>query len=134
MTCQQERCRIGRTLMILAMIILAGCSHVSVSSKQYLGGPSYQPTNPVSVQILRSMPLRPMVRLGEVTAEPTGNPTAKQIEQKLRAAGAQMGADAVVIISDRTVLMGASIAGGFRDRQLQRDFQRVIVGIAIHYN
>jgi L-amino acid N-acyltransferase YncA len=79
-------------------------------------------------------PNRPNVRLGEVTAEPSSDSVPVQnIEAKLRQAAAQMGADAVVIVSDRTQVTGAMITGPWYGRTLQRTTARVIVGVAIKY-
>ena len=115
------------------LLLLSACTNVAISTQQDIGVPTYPPTNAATVQILRSFPQRPFVRIGEVTAEPTGNPTVPLIEEKMRDGAAQIGANAAVIVSDRTVLMGASITGGFANRQLSRDYQRVISAVAIRY-
>lgn len=115
-------------------VLFAACAHVSVSSKEFLGVPNFPPTNPASVQIMRDFPARPTVVLGDIEAQPSGSPTNEQIENKIRVAAAQMGADAAVVIADRTVLAGASITGGFGNRQISRDYERVIIAKAIRYN
>ncbi len=82
----------------LALALLpTGCSFVSTRVHPYLGGPTFPPTDPAKVGVLRSEPSRPHERPGEVFAEPSGDPTATQYEQALREGGARMGANAVVV-------------------------------------
>ena len=119
--------------VLLVTAFLCGCSNVSVDVQQAIGVPSFPPTNPNSVEILHVFPSRQFANLGSITVEPTGNPPTTEIESKLRAAAAQLGANAAVIVADRTVLMGATIEGGIGMRQLQRDYERVIDTVAIRY-
>lgn len=115
------------------LALLTGCSTVSIQSTSYLGTPNYPPTDPVSVEILQTAPTKPHVRLGEITAEPSGSPTKQEIQQKLQVAAAKMGANAVVIVSDRTQIMGAAVVGGWYDREVVQETGRVIVAVAIRY-
>ncbi|HVM51007.1 MAG TPA: hypothetical protein VMU04_23465 [Candidatus Acidoferrum sp.] len=118
----------------LCLFGLTGCNTISTQSNQYVGVPTYPPTDPATVQILRTEPTRPHVRLGEVTVEPSSMSTpVPEIEAKLQKAGAKMGANAVVIVVDRTQLMGAVVTGGWYNRQVSPEMGRVIVGVAIHY-
>jgi hypothetical protein len=124
------------TLLAAAALLFAvtGCNTVSISSNQYLGGPTYAPSDPAQIQILRTPPTRPHVRLGEVTAEPSSDGVSVQkIETALSAAAAKMGADAVVIVSDRTQVTGAMVTGPWYGRTVQETSSRVIVGVAIKY-
>jgi hypothetical protein len=121
-------------LAAAALLAFTGCQGVSTSSTQYVGGPIYGPSNPADVQILRTMPTRAHVRLGEVTAEPDSESVPVQkIEAALSKAGAKMGADAVVIISDRTQVTGAVVSGPLFARTVQQTTARVVVGVAIKY-
>ncbi len=126
---------IGSAIFILLATFsaLAGCSFVSVHSKQYLAVPAYPPTDPAGVQILRSEPARPHERLGEVSLEPEGNPPVSEMEAKLKQAAANMGANAVVIVADTTRLMGGYVTGPWWDRQIYPQYGRVIVAVAIRY-
>ena len=110
-----------------------GCNTVSASSKQYLGVPSYPPTQAASVEILRTPPMRPYIRLGEVTVSPSGNPTTQEIEAKMQKSAAAMGANAVVIVADQTMVMGAIVTGPWWGRSISPEMGRVIVGVAIRY-
>jgi len=117
----------------ILLSLITGCSTVSIQSTSYLGTPNYPPTDPVTVQILQTAPTLPNVRLGEITAEPSGNPTKEEIQQKLQVAAAKMGANAVVIVSDRTQIMGGIVTGGWYDRQISAVEGRVITAVAIRY-
>ncbi len=119
---------------VAALCVLTGCKTVSVSSHQYLGGTTYPPSDPAQVQILRTEPTRPHVRLGQVQAQPSSSsvPNA-QIEQALQKAAAKMGADAVVVVQDTTQVTGAYVSGPLWARSVNQVTGRVIVGIAIKY-
>jgi hypothetical protein len=90
--------------------------------------------HPLQTQVLRTEPTRPHVQLGQVQAEPSSDslPTP-QIEQALQKAAAKMGANAVVIVADRTQTMGAVVTGPLWARQVDTISGRVIVGVAIRY-
>jgi hypothetical protein len=118
---------------MLALVLVTGCNTVSVNSKQYLGTPSYPPTDPATIQILQTQPTVANLRLGEITLEPNGNPTKADMEKKLRAAAAQMGANAVVIVADQTMVFGATVMGPWWGRTISPDVGRVIIGVAIRY-
>jgi hypothetical protein len=119
---------------LTSLMVVTGCNTVSISSRQYLGGPTYPPTDPSQVQILRTAPTRPHVQLGQVQAEPSSDSVgAAQIEAALQKSAAKMGANAVVIVADRTQAMGAVVTGPLWARQLDTITGRVIVGVAIRY-
>ncbi len=122
--------------LVLAFVLLpllAACSTVSIDTKQYLGLPTYPPTDPATVEILRQPPVRPHERLGEIVAEPSGSPPVSEIENKLRQAAAKIGANAVVIVADRTERMGTVVSGPWWGRRIDQVYGRVIVGVAIRY-
>lgn len=119
---------------IALLCAVTGCNTVSTSSKQYLGGPVYGPSDPAQIQILRSEPTRPHVRLGEVTAQPSSDSvTVTKIEEAVRKAAAKIGADAVVIVADRTQVLGAVVTGPLWARSMNQVTGRLIVGVAIKY-
>ncbi len=127
------RC-ITSLVALAGLMAVTGCQTVSTSSRQYLGGPTFPPTDPLQVQILRTEPTRPHVQLGQVQAEPSSDSVPNpQIEQALQKAAAKMGANAVVIVADRTQAMGAVVTGPLWARQLDTITGRVIVGVAIRY-
>jgi hypothetical protein len=119
----------------LALLVAAtGCNSIPTQTTQYVGVQAYPPTDPASVEILRTAPTKPHVRLGEITAEPSSTSTpTPEIESKLQQAGAKLGANAVVIVVDRTQATGAVVTGGWYDRQVTPEIGRVIKGVAIRY-
>lgn len=124
-------------VLLSAFAILAltvGCQTVSSSKIQYIGVPTYGPTNPTNVQVLRAEPTRPHVRLGEVRAEPSDpSVNAAKIEDALRKEAAKLGADAVVVVYDRTQVTGAYVTGPWWGRSVQATEGRVIIGVAIKF-
>jgi hypothetical protein len=120
---------------VLALVALTGCNTVSTTTNQALGVPTFPPNmDPASIQILTTPPTRPHVRLGDIQAEPyRENASAATITLALQKAAAKLGADAVVIVSDRNQVMGAIVTGPWYGRSVQAMDQRVIVGVAIKY-
>jgi hypothetical protein len=114
-------------------LALTGCSFVTTRVQPYLGGPSFPPSDPAKVEILRSEPTRPHERLGEVFAEPTGDPTVVQYEQALREGGAKMGADAVIVVYDRMQVVGSVVSGPWWAPAASPVVGRVVVGLAVRY-
>ena len=79
------------TLIAAVATLLAGCNTVSTTSTQYIGVPTYPPSDPLKVEILRTMPTRPHVQLGEIKAEPASTSTdVAKIETVLREKAAKM--------------------------------------------
>ncbi|MGO9586417.1 MAG: hypothetical protein ACLP2Y_09495 [Limisphaerales bacterium] len=119
---------------IVILFVVTGCNTVSINSNQYVGVQSYPPSNPAQIQILRKEPNRPNVRLGEIRAEPASeNVSVQKIEESLRNAAAKMGADAIVIVLDRTEVTGAMVIGPWYGRSVQQIVGRVVVGVVIKY-
>ena len=121
-------------LALATLFLVTGCQTVSITSTQTIGGPTYPPSDPAVVQILRTIPAKPHVRLGEVRAEPSDEsvPAAK-IEEALRKAAAQMGADAAVVVYDHTQVTGAFVTGPWYGRSIERIEGRVVIAVAIKY-
>ena len=130
--------KIPSALIFLAMAftltLSTGCRTVAVNSHQYLGTTNYPPTDPAQVQILRQEPPQPHLQLGEIRAEPSSDSVgAQKIETALQKAAAQMGANAVVIVQDRTQITGARVTGPWYGRSVQEITGRVIIAVAIRY-
>lgn len=122
------------SLALGSVLLLTGCQTVSITSTQEIGGPTYPPSNPADVQILRTQPSRPHVRLGEVRAEPSSEEvSAAKIEVALRTAAAKLGADAAVVVYDQTQVTGAYVTGPWYGRSIQQVEGRVIIAVAIKY-
>ncbi len=121
-------------LGVAFLLLGIGCQTVSTTHTQLIGAPRYAASDPAQVQILRTEPTRPHVRLGEVRAEPSDeNMDAAKIEEALRKEAAKLGADAVVVVDDRTQITGAVVTGPWRGRSIQRLEGRVVIAVAIKY-
>jgi len=118
----------------IALFALTGCNTVSTTTTQYVGGPKFPPTDPANVQILRVMPTRKHVQIGEIRAEPSSTSTdVSKIELALQQKAAKLGADAAVIVLDRVQTTGAIVVGGFLNRSVETIQGRVVVAVAIKY-
>jgi hypothetical protein len=74
------------------------------------------------------------VRLGEVRAEPSSeNVDVAKIEGALRKEAAKLGADAVVVVYDRTQVTGAFVTGPWWGRSVQTVQGRIVIAVAIKY-
>jgi hypothetical protein len=114
--------------------LTTGCQTVSTSYTQDIGGPKYPPSDPAQVQVLRTVPTRPHVRLGEVRAQPSDTSVnVTKIEDALRKEAAKLGADAAVVVYDKTQVTGAMVVGTWRMRSVEPVEGRVIVAVAIKY-
>ncbi len=117
-----------------ALLLVTGCQSVSTSHTQEIGGPRFAPSNPAQVQILRTEPTRPHVRLGEVRAEPSSeNVDVSKIEDAIRNEAAKLGADAAVVVYDKTQVVGAMVVGGWLNRSIDPIEGRIILAVAIKY-
>lgn len=90
-------------VLLVAILAAAGCSTYQVHSNT---GTAYAPSAASSVQVLYSVPQRPYEAIGIVSAKRYKpgwtDPTISDAIPQLQAAGAQLGADAVIVRSDRS--------------------------------
>jgi len=121
-------------LAVAALLVVTGCQSVSTTTTQSLGVPTYPPTNPTNVVILRVPPTRPHIRLGEVRAEPSSTSvSAAKIEEALQKAAAKLGANAAVVVYDQTQVTGAFVTGPWYGRSIQQVEGRIVIAVAIKY-
>ena len=123
-------------LMLPAVAVLvAACATADVITTQYVGAPRFQPTVPNAVQSLRTEPMQPHDRLGEIVVDASVDPAPSitEIEQKLCAAAAKLGADAVVVVYDRVQPTAAYVSGPWWGRSSETISGRKVVGVAIRY-
>ena len=122
------------SLAAATLFAMTGCQTVSVSYTQDIGGPTFPPTDPATIEILRTEPTRPHVRLGEVRAEPSSDEvSAAKIEEALRKEAAKLGANAAVVVYDHTQITGAYVTGPWYGRSIETIQGRIIVAVAIRY-
>ena len=121
-------------LIAVALLLVAGCQTVSTSHTQDIGAPRFAPSDPAQVQILRTEPTRPHVRLGEVRAQPSDESVdVSKIEDAIRKEAAKLGANAAVVVYDKTQVVGAQVVGGWLNRSVDPIEGRIIIAIAIKY-
>lgn len=119
----------------LLVILLASCASISSRTTQYVGAPHSTPSDPASVEILRTQPTRPHDRLGEIMVDASTDPApaVTKVEQRLRKEAAKIGADAVVVVYDRVQPVGVFVSGTYWSRTASTITGRKLVGIAIKY-
>ena len=115
--------------------VLASCATIDATVTQYAGAPRFPPSNPAAVEILRSEPVRPHERLGEIEVDASAEPAppVTEVEDKLRVEAASLGADAVVVVVDRLQPVGAFVSGPWFGRDVDVIKGRKVVGVAIKY-
>ena len=126
---------IGFVLATGALCLLSACATVDSHSTQYVGAPHPAPTDPDTVEILRTMPTKAHERIGEVKVDASTNPAppVAKVEQRLRAEAARIGADAVVVVYDRIQPVGAYVSGSWWGGTVNTISGRVLIGVAIKY-
>ena len=108
--------------------IVSACATVATVLDRPSGDPS-------QVEILRAEPTRAHERLGEIVVDATVEPTppVADVEQRLRAQGAKLGADAVVVVYDRLQPVALYVSGPWRGQSIEGVSGRKLVGVAIKY-
>jgi hypothetical protein len=118
-----------------AALALGACGGISATTRMYSDAPTFAPTDPSAVEVLRSEPSIPYVRLGEVTLSLQGNPSQDALSKALQKQAAQMGATAVVLVFDGSNTMGVMYSGPlWAPVDPSSSGQQVLVGVAIRYN
>jgi hypothetical protein len=122
-------------LLVGFACLLASCTSINATTMQYVGAPHLPPSDPASVEILRAEPIRPHARLGEIVVDASTEPAPPitEIEDKLRAEAAKLGANAVVVVVDRVQPTGAYVSGPWWGRSVDVITGRKLVGVAIRY-
>ena len=108
---------------------------MDATTTAYVGAPHFPPSNPASVEILRTSPSQPHDRLGEVVVDASIQPAppVTEVEQKLREEAARIGADAAVVVYDRVQPAGLYVTGGWWNQSVETFSERKLVGVAIRY-
>jgi len=118
-----------------ALLALNGCATVDAQTTAYVGVEHPAPTLASEVVVLRTEPLRPHVRLGEVLIDASVDPAPPitQVEEKLREESAKLGGDAVVVVYDHIGTVGAYVSGPLWSRDIETIQGRKLKGIVIKY-
>jgi len=123
------------TGLTASLLVLSGCASVDARTTAYVGVEHPAPTLPSEVAVLRTEPLRPHIRLGEVLIDASVEPAPPitEVEQKLREESAKLGGDAVVVVYDHIQPVGAYVRGGLWSRDVETVDGRKLKGIVIKY-
>jgi hypothetical protein len=129
-----RRCA-GRLGLALALAALSGCTSLDSRTLPYVGAPTYPPTNPAQVELLRTPPTRAHDRLGEVSVRASVDPAPpmEKIEGALKQRAANLGAEAVLIVHDGIQPVAVYAWGPWWSPSLSTIPGRIVVGIAIRY-
>jgi hypothetical protein len=124
---------LAATVALIAL--LPSCATGDATSTQYVGAPHPPPSDPTKVAILRAEPLRAYDRLGEVVVDASVDPAPPitQVEDKLQAEAAKLGADAVVVVLDRVRPTAVYVTGPWWGRSAETVTGRKLLGVAIKY-
>ncbi len=120
----------------MAAVVLAssGCTTVRTSHRQDIGETRYPPSDAAKIEIMRYVPARPHVRVGEVQVKlPNPKVEPEVIEAALQKESAKLGADAVIVVFDRTQATGFVMYCPTWAPALEAIKGCVVVGIAIKY-
>ena len=115
--------------MLVAAMMFCGCATIYENTHAYLGSPALAPATPDHVQIYPSEPKIAKDPLGEIILSIDGNPPRQKIEEKLKKAGAKLGADGVFITSDKTHIYPV-VYWDYWGATTSDDWHRVVVGVA----
>lgn len=122
-------------LLVTVLLSVSACGGISASTRSYPGAPSFAPTDPAMVEVLRTEPALPYVRLGEVTLSLQGNPSQQQLSQALQKQAAQLGATAVVLVFDGSQSYGVVYSGPLWSPADPSSYgSQVLIAVAIRYS
>ena len=120
----------------LASLALASCATTLESTTTpYVSAPQLAPADPGAVKIVRTEPLEPHERLGEVVIDMsiTVPPPIEQVEARLADESAKLGANAVVVVVDRVQPSEGYVTGTYWGRPMDSVTGRKTIGVAIKY-
>jgi hypothetical protein len=117
------------------LLALGGCATVDARTTAYVGVEHPAPTLASEVVVLRTEPLRPHVRLGEILIDASIDPAPPitEVEQKLRDETAKLGGDAVVVVYDHIQPVARYVTGPLWSRDIETIEGRKLKGIVIKY-
>jgi hypothetical protein len=136
LSAQRARKFLGLLLLAAVACAVVSCESVETNTKANAGATHYSATDPANVAVLRSEPTQPYDRIGEIALDASTSPSAplSEIQEKFRTGAARMGADAVILVSDRVEPPGVYLYDDeWWDYPVQVGEEHKIVGIAIKY-
>jgi hypothetical protein len=127
------RCFLTPAGLLALAFALTGCSTISEHTHAYLTAPKFAPTDPSKVTVLANEPDRAKDRLGEIRLSAEGEPPREEVEKRLQAAAAKLGADAVFLVYDKVHVYPVVYAGWYGPAAVADGERREIVAVAIKY-
>ena len=127
--------------LVLCTFALASCASIDsfkdpeATSTPYVTAPQLAAGDPAAVKVVRTEPLEPHERLGEVVVDMsiTMPPTIEEVEALLVQESAKLGANAVVVVVDRVQPSLGYVTGTYWGRPMEVVTGRKAVGVAIKY-
>jgi len=119
-----------------ASLALASCATTLESTTTpYVTAPQLAPADPGAVKIVRTEPLEPHERLGEVVIDMsiTRPPPIADVEARLADESAKLGANAVIVVVDRVQPSEGYVTGTYWGRPMDTVTGRKTIGVAIKY-
>ena len=119
-----------------ASLALASCAATLESTTTpYVTAPQLAAADPGAVKIVRTEPLEPHERLGEVVLDMsiTRPPPITEVEARLAEESAKLGANAVVVVVDRVQPSEGYVTGTYWGRPMESVTGRKTIGVAIKY-
>lgn len=118
-----------------ASLALASCASLEATTTPYVTAPQLAPADPGAVKIVRTEPLEPHERLGEVVIDMsiTVPPPIEEVEARLADESAKLGANAVVVVVDRVQPSEGYVTGTYWGRPMDTVTGRKTIGVAIKY-
>jgi len=132
------------SLWVALACSVTSCSTIGARTTPYAAAPQLPPTMPDHVKILRDQPPGPYQELGTIVVDGSTEPMPppEKFEEALRQKAANLGADAVVVVSDRVQADGLVgdlppsdyyLVGEYWTRSIETISGRQIVAVAIKY-
>jgi hypothetical protein len=126
------------SLVCIALFSLAAasCASMEATTTPYVNAPQLAPADPAAVKIVRTEPLEPHERLGEVVVDmsvSTPPPPIEQVEAALAEQSAKLGGNAVVVVVDRVQPSDNYVTGTYWGRPMDSVAGRKTIGVAIRY-
>ena len=125
-------------LVCVALLGLAAasCTSMEATTTPYVNAPQLAATDPATVKIVRTEPLEPHERLGEVVIDMSISPPPppiEMVEAKLAEESAKLGANGVVVVVDRVQPSDNYVTGTYWGRPYDSVDGRKTIGVAIKY-
>jgi hypothetical protein len=136
---------VGKLSLCVALAFsVTSCSTIGARTTPYATAPQLPSTSPYHVKILRDQPPGPYQELGTIVVDgPTEPmPPPEKFEEALKQKAADLGADAVLVVSDRVQADGLVgdlppsdyyLVGEYWTRSIETISGRQIVAVAIKY-